>query len=115
MIESNAARWAMTIDKRDLVDAIGTARRRPTLRRVSHGRGGFENLVVLASCENGLSVRSSNSAMDIPADGIWSSPIGVSGATLRQLASKLAGPTVELSYCDGQLALNQTRIPASEV
>jgi hypothetical protein len=107
--------WAMTVEKRDLVDAVGTARSRPTLRRVPGGRGGFEMLVVLAASDDGLSVRSSNSAMDIRGTGVWSSPIGVAGATLRQLAPKLSGPTVELSYSDGELALNQTRIPAREV
>jgi hypothetical protein len=105
----------MTIEKRDLVEAIGVARRRPTLRRVAGGRGGFEPLVTLAACEAGLSVRSSNSAMDIPGAGVWGSPIAVSGVTLRQLAPKLTGPTIELSYCDGQLALNQTRLPAREI
>ena len=107
--------WALTIEKRDLVEAIGVARRRPTLRRVSGGRGGFEPVVVLAGCKEGLSIRSSNSAMDIPAAGVWASPIAVSGVILRQLAPKLTGPMVELSYCDGELALNQTRLPAKEV
>jgi hypothetical protein len=105
----------MTIEKRDLVEAVGVARRRPTLRRVSGGRGGFEPLVTLAASGEGLSVRSSNSAMDIPATGVWASPIAVSGVTLRQLAPKLTGPTIELTYCDGQLALNQTRLPAREI
>jgi hypothetical protein len=115
MSEAISPSWSVTIEKRDLVDAIGTARRRPTLRRVSSGRGGFEDDVVLASCTNGLSVRSSNSAMDISATGMWASPIAVSGATIRQLAPKLAGPQIELTYCDGQLALNQTRLSAREV
>lgn len=107
--------WSMTVDKRDLVDAIGTARRRPTLRRVAGGRGGYEAEVILAASGDGLSVRSSNSAMDIPADGVWASPIAVGGVTLRQLAPKLAGPQVELTYADGELALNQTRVSAREL
>lgn len=115
MLESGGPTWAMTVAKYDLIDAIGVARRRPTLRRVAGGRGGFESLIVLAECEEGLSVRSSNSAMDIPATGVWASPISVSGATLRQLVPKLSGPNVELSYADGQLALNRTRLPAREV
>lgn len=115
MPEAGGPTWSMTIEKRDLVEAIGVARQRPTLRRVSGGRGGFEPLVVLAKCEEGLSVRSSNSAMDIPATGVWASPIAVSGVTLRQLAPKLTGPTIDLSFSDGQLALNQTRLPAREV
>ena len=115
MLKATDATWAMTISKADLVEAIGVARRRPTLRRVASGRGGFEDDVVFASCEAGLSIRSSISAMDIPASGAWASPIAVSGATIRQLAPKLGGPEIELCYGDGQLALNQTRLPAREV
>lgn len=106
------ATWNMAVDKRDLVEAIGTARRRPTLRRVGSG---FEADVILSAGENGLSIRSSNSAMDIPGEGVWASPIRVSGAGLRRLAPKLAGPTIALSYSDGELALNQTRLPAGEI
>src|SRR4051812_35257875 len=99
----------MTVGKRDLVDAIGTARRRATLR----GDGfNFEADVILSACDDGLSVRSSNSAMDIPGSGIWTSPIRVNGAGLRRLAPKLGGPNIALSYADGHLALNQTRVPA---
>jgi hypothetical protein len=104
--------WAVTIDKGDLVEAIGVARRRSTLR----GNGfSLEADVVLAASADGLSVRSSNSAMDIPATGVWTSPIRANGAALRRLAPKLSGPAIELSYCDGQLALNRTRVPAAEV
>ena len=115
MTDASGPTWSMTVEKHDLVEAIGVARQRPTLRRVPGGRGGFESFVVLAECAEGLSVRSSNSAMDIPATGVWASPVSVSGVTLRQLAPKLAGPTIELSYADGELALNQTRLPAREV
>ena len=107
--------WSITLDKRDLVAAIGMARARATLRRVAGAPGGFESLVTFAACDGGLSVRSSNSAMDIPASGIWSSPIAVDGATLRRLAPKLAGPKIELCYADGRLALNGTQLSAREV
>lgn len=104
--------WNMTVDKRDFVDAIGVARRRATLR----GDGfNFESDVVLSASEDGLSVRSSNSAMDIPGSGVWASPIRVNGAALRRLAPKLGGREIALSYSDGHLALNQTRVPAGEV
>ena len=104
--------WNMMVQKRELVEAIGVARRRATLR----GDGfSFESDVILALADDGLSVRSSNSAMDIAATGVWSSPIRVNGAAMRRLAPKLAGREVALCYADGQLALNQTRVPASEV
>src|SRR4051812_44626982 len=102
----------MTITKRDLIDAIGTARRRATLKRKG---GGLEKDVIFAASGDGLSVRSSNAAMDIPGSGTWTSPIATNGATLRRLAPALTGPEVRLSYCDGQLALNTTRISAREL
>jgi hypothetical protein len=103
----------MTILKRDLVDAIGTARRRATLRRMQGIQ--FEADVIFAASNDGLSVRSSNAAMDIPASGIWASPIAANGAALRRLAPVLDGPEIQLSYCDGELALNTTRLSAREV
>jgi hypothetical protein len=106
------ATWNMTVQKRDLVEAIGVARRRATLR----GDGfNFESDVILSAGEDGLSVRSSNSAMDIPGSGVWSSPIRANGASMRRLAPKLSGPEIRLSYADGHLALNQTNVPAGEV
>ncbi|HVI99429.1 MAG TPA: hypothetical protein VM657_10220 [Sphingomonas sp.] len=103
--------WLMRVDKRDLVEAIGTARSRPTLRRKG---GGFEPDVLLVACAEGLSVRSSNAAMDIPATGAWASPIVANGAMLRRLAPKLSGPAVELCYETGRLLLNGTSVPARE-
>ncbi len=72
MPELQALSWSMRLEKRDLVDAIGTARARPTLRRKSSG---FEADVVLAGCVEGLSIRSRYLAMDIPAKGVWVSPL----------------------------------------
>ncbi len=111
-MSSPVGTWNMTVDKRELVEAIGTARRRPTLRRVGIG---FESDVILSATGDGLSVRSSNSAMDIAGEGTWTSPIRANGAALRRLAPKLAGPKICLCYSDGQLALNQTRVSAGEV
>ena len=112
MPELQAASWSMRVEKRDLVDAIGTARARPTLRRKESG---FEADVVLAECAEGLSIRSSNSAMDIPAKGVWVSPISVNGAALRRMAPKLTGPDIDLSFEEGRLSLNGTTVPAREV
>ena len=104
--------WSITVGKRDLVDAIGTARARPTLRRTN---GGFEPDLVLTRSADGLSVRSSNSAMDIPAAGTWVSPVSVNGAALRRLAPKLDGPDVEVRFQDRRLFVNGTSFPAREV
>jgi hypothetical protein len=106
------ATWNMTIQKRDLIDAIGTARRRATLRGKAFE---LEKEVVFTGLQDGLSVRSSDAAMDIPGSGTWASPIAANGATIRRLAPALTGPEIQLSYCDGQLALNTTRISAREV
>jgi hypothetical protein len=112
MPDQQPATWNMTILKRDLVDAIGTARRRATLRRKGIQ---LEKKVVFTASADGLSVRSSDAAMDIPASGIWASPIATNGAAIRRLAPALDGPEIQLSYCDGQLALNTTRLSAREV
>ena len=106
------ATWNITIAKRDLIDAIGTARRRATLKRKGFE---LEKDVIFAATAEGLSVRSSNAAMDIPGTGTWASPIATNGATLRRLAPALDGPDIRLSYCEGQLALNTTRISAREL
>ena len=112
MASINQATWNITILKRDLIDAIGTARRRATLKRKGFE---LEKDVIFAGSGDGLSVRSSNAAMDIPGSGTWTSPIATNGATLRRLAPALGGPEIRLSYCDGQLALNTTRISAREL
>lgn len=111
MPELPAPSWSMRIEKRDLVDAIGHARTRATLRRKG---AGFEPDVMFVACADGLSIRSSASAMDVPAGGTWASPITANGAALRRLVPKLAGPVVELSYADGRLSLNGTVVPARE-
>src|SRR5690348_13779439 len=53
--------WNITIAKRDLIDAIGTARRRATLKRKGFE---LEKDVIFAASADGLSIRSSNAAMD---------------------------------------------------
>ena len=112
MSDLRESTWNMTISKRDLVEAIGTARRRATLKR----RGfELEKEVIFAACPEGLSIRSSDAAMDVPGSGRWTSPIATNGATLRRLAPALSGPEIALSYCDGELALNTTRISAREL
>ena len=113
MPDKHQATWNMTILKSDLIDAIGTARTRATLRRKSGIQ--LEKEVIFAAGVHGLSVRSSDAAMDIPGSGIWASPIAANGAAIRRLAPALDGPEIQLSYCDGQLALNTTRLSAREV
>src|SRR5689334_10301416 len=108
----NKATWNITIAKRDLIDAIGTARRRATLKRKGFE---LERDVIFAASGDGLSIRSSNAAMDLPASGTWTSPIAANGAMIRRLAPALDGPEIRLSYCDGQLALNTTRVSAREL
>lgn len=107
--------WRMETEKSDLVEAIGTARSRPTLRRVVDGPGGFEADVILSGWEYGLSVRSSDSAMDIDGRGTWASPVRVKGAALRRLAPKLPKGRLLVEFSDGRLKIAGTEFPASEV
>lgn len=104
--------WHMTVEKADLVEGIGVARRRATLRRKGSG---FEPDVTFASCDTGLSIRSSASSLDVPAVGTWISPICANGAALRRLAPKLEGPEIILRFSDGWLRLNGTMVSAREV
>ncbi len=112
MPDLEAAQWCVSIAKPDLVDAIGTARRRATLRRKG---GQLEPDVLFVACDGGLSIRTSDAAMDIPATGAWSSPVSANGPALRRLAPKLAGPEVTVTYEDGRMVLNGTSVPAREV
>ena len=105
------ALWCMTVAKRDFVEAVGHARTRATLRR--KGRG-LECQVMLVNSDGQLSVRSSQAAMDILAEGSWSSPVFTNGPALRRLAPKLKGPMVTLTYVAGRLFLDATSIPARE-
>lgn len=111
MPESNACAWNMEIDKRDLIDAIRMAGTRAALRRKETG---LEADVMFVRCADGISIRSSASAMDIPAKGSWVLPVSANGAALRRLAPKLAGPTITLRYETGRLLLNGTSLPARE-
>jgi hypothetical protein len=112
----SATGWSVRIAKRDLVDAVGAARRRATLRRKG---AGLEPDVLFVGCdldgEDALSIPSSDAAMDVPASGAWPSPISANGPALRRLAPKLTGPDVEIAYVEGRLPLNGTSVPAREV
>lgn len=105
------ASWRVVVQKRDLVSAVGVARTRSVLRRKVTG---FEEFIALIGEETSLSIRSSDVAADIPAEGTWRSPIWVNGAALRRLATKLDGPEVTLTYSTGRLFLNGTSVPATE-
>ena len=104
--------WNVSLDKRDLVDAIGHARTRATLRRKD---AGFEPDVTFIACEDGISIRSSFAAMDVPAEGQWCSPVMANGAAIRKVAPKLTGPRISVRYETGRLFLNATSIPAREI
>lgn len=105
-------RWEMALLKADLVDAVGVARRRATLRRK---KAGLETEIVFAECSGGLSVRSSAALMDIEGSGVWTSPVAANGPALRRLVPKLSGTEVSLRYSAGRLLLNGTSIPAREL
>jgi hypothetical protein len=105
-------RWEITILKADLIEAIGVARSRATLRRK---KSGLETDIVFAECSDGLSIRSSAALMDVEGSGVWTSPVAANGPALRRLAPKLSGTEVTLRYSAGRLLLNGTSIPAREL
>ena len=104
--------WKASVDKDDLLEAIGFVRTRAGLRVQGIK---LEPDVVILSCAEGLSFRTAQLACDIPAGGTWPSPISANGAMLRRLAPKLPGPVVELEYSEGNLRLNSTHVPAREI
>ena len=106
------ALWQVSVLRADLITGINATRYRPS-RKTTIGRVKTE--VLIAPTESGLSVRTHNRGMDIPAAGCWTSPIAVNGAWLKRLAPKLTGDTVDISYADGEIAFNQTRLTGREV
>lgn len=105
--------WNMTLTKADLVEATDGARQIATWRKRRADRQAFP--LVIAAGDDGLSFRSADAALDVPATGTWPSPIRVAGAVLHSLAPKLAGPDVTLVYADGQLVIGTTVFSATEV
>lgn len=104
--------WEVLVAKRDLLEAVGIARSRVTLRRKS--TTDFERFIVISSCPGGISIRSSDASMDIAGEGVWNSPVMVPGAALRRLMPKIEGPDVRLTFFGGKLYLNGTSISARE-
>ena len=104
--------WTATVQKDDLLEAIGFVRTRAGLRIKGIK---LEPDVLIMSTPDGLSFRTAQLACDIPAERNWPSPISAHGATLRKLAPKLSGPEITLKFADDALTLNSTRISAREV
>lgn len=107
-----ASNWTAIVDKDDLLEAIGFVRTRAGLR---YKGGKLEPDVVIVSSSDGLSFRSSDLAIDIPATGTWPSPVKANGPAIRRLVPKLDGPTINLNYDAGRLMLNSTSVPAKEM
>lgn len=107
-----AAGWSSTVLKEDLLEAIGFVRTRAGLR---YKGGKLEPDVVIVSDPDGLSFRSADLSIAIPAEGEWASPVKVNGPAMRRLAPKLEGPAITLSYEAGRLTINGTSVPAREV
>ena len=104
--------WSSTVEKDDLLEAIGFVRTRAGLR---YKGGKLEPDVVIMSDPEGLSFRSADLSIAIPADGEWPSPVKVNGPAMRRLAPKLEGPTISLNYEAGRLTINGTSVPAREI
>lgn len=105
--------WQMTLRKTALVEATSDARKISTWRKRSSAARAFP--LIIAAGEDGLSFRSSDAALDVPAQGTWPSPIRVPGAVLHALAPRLEGPQVTMVYADGKLVIGRTVIDAAEV
>ncbi len=106
--------WHMMLTKADLVLATSGARRVDTWRKRRADRAAFP-LIIAAHPFGGLSFRSDDAAVHVPANGAWPSPIRVAGAVLWRLAPRLDGTMVTLVYADRQLVLGRTLLPAEEV
>lgn len=104
--------WEVTLDKSDFLEAIGFVRTRAGLR---YKGPKLEPDVLILSCPEGLSFRTSYLAVDVPAEGAWPSPIAVNGPVFRRIAPKLSGPTISMRYTSGELELNSTRLTAREI
>lgn len=104
--------WQAVIEKADLLEAIGFVRTRAGLRVKGIQ---LEADVDIMASNQGLSFRTAHISYDCPADRHWPSPVRANGAVMRRLAPKLNGPQVTLSYEQGALVLNTTRIPAREL
>lgn len=105
--------WTMTVKKRDLVDALDNARPIDVRRKRLAANKAFP--LFITATATGLSFRSQDAGVDIPATGTWPSPIRVAGAMLHALAPRLSGPAIVLAYADGQMTVGTTRFPATEV
>lgn len=104
--------WRAAIQKPDLLEAIGFVRTRAGLRVQGIK---LEADVDIMSSDEGLSFRTANISYDCPAEREWPSPIRANGAVMRRLAPKLEGDEITLTYEEGALILNTTRIPAREL
>lgn len=104
--------WRAVIQKPDLLEAIGFVRTRAGLRVQGIK---LEADVDIMSSGEGLSFRTANISYDCPAEREWPSPIRANGAVMRRLAPKLEGDEITLTYEEGALILNTTRIPAREL
>ena len=93
MPEMQAASWVMWVEKAPFVAAINLARTRVALRR--KGIMPEPDLVIIES-RDGVSIRSSEIAIDVPARGVWVSPIAVNGVTLEpgKIVVNQGSPTV---------------------
>jgi len=100
------------LERYDFLEAIGFVRTRAGLRAQGIK---MEADVDIMSSGNGLSFRTANISYDCPAEREWPSPIRANGAVMRRLAPKLEGERVTLTYAEGALILNSTRIPAREL
>lgn len=91
------------------MEAIGHALTRASLRRKD---AGFEPDVTLLACEDGIPIRSSFAAMDVPAEGQWCSPVMANGAAIQRVRPSVR---TALRYEGGRVFLNATSIPAREI
>ena len=104
--------WKAVVARYDFLEAIGFVRTRAGLRVQGIK---LEADVDIMSSEDGLSFRTANISYDCPAEREWPSPIRANGAVMRRLAPKLEGDEITMTYEEGALILNSTRIPAREL
>ncbi len=104
--------WGMQVDRQRLARAVEAAVRGSPLCGSGRRR---RSRVVLTVCDAGLSVRSAEVATDIPAIGIWASPIAADGLMVLRVLARITDDRVQLEFYEGRLGLNERSVRAREI
>ncbi len=97
-----------TVSGQDLVEAISLIL--PIAKKKDLG-----SVVISPASPAVVRLASFNASMDIPAEGVWTDAVSVSGLFLRNIITTDLPAAVRMIYFGGTLTLNGTSITASAV